>query len=46
MKCMCDEYEIFCSDADKRHGTKGKRMEIREVGGNVLLNISINFVFR
>jgi len=43
---MCDEYEIFCSDADKRHGTRGKRMEIREVGGNVLLNISINFVFR
>jgi len=46
MKFMYDEYEIFCSDADKRHGTKGKRMEVREFGGNVLLNISIKFAFR
>ena len=46
MKFMYHEYEIFCSNADKRHGTKGKGMEIREVGGNILLNISINFAFR
>jgi hypothetical protein len=32
MKCMHDEYEVFCSRVDKKHGTKGKRMEIREVG--------------
>lgn len=43
---MYDEYEIFCSNADKRHGTKEKRMEIREIGGNVLRNMSISFAFR
>jgi len=43
---MYDEYEIFCSNSGKRHETKGKRMEIRKVGGDVLLNILINFAFR
>jgi hypothetical protein len=43
---MYDEYETFCSSADKKHGTKGKRMEIGKVGKNLLLNISIDFAFR
>jgi hypothetical protein len=46
MKCMYDEYEIFCSSADKKHGTKDNRMEIREVGKSALLNVSIVCPFR